>query len=311
MSKKLILITGANSGIGKAAALQLAEQGHRVILGCRNRDRGESALKEIEETTGKDSAELLVIDMSLQSSIRRAAEEVLKKFSGLDAVIHNAAAFDITQKKPVYTAEGVESVWATNHVGPVLLTELLLAALKKSGAGRIITVASKGLVMHPRLTVDFKNPEFRNRPFSVPKAYYQSKLAQVMYTYWLAENLAAAGITANCVRVTNVKIDLDNRYRNISKAARFVYALKSKGSITPEEMAKTYVRLAVSDEAAELTGKYIDKNQKEVSSSSWSMNKGNIDALMTLTRRYIDTGASSRKPGAGDKAPAAGNPHRA
>ena len=96
--------------------------------------------------------------------------------------MHNAADFDIARKAPRFSEDGIERVWATNHLGPVLLTELLLPALRRSPGGRILTVASRGLSLYPRLTVDLEDPEFRKRRFSVQKAYYQSKLAQVMYS---------------------------------------------------------------------------------------------------------------------------------
>jgi NAD(P)-dependent dehydrogenase (short-subunit alcohol dehydrogenase family) len=98
----------------------------------------------------------------------------------LDVLIHNAATFDIRQKERVLTEEGIEKVWATNHVGPVLLTDLLLPAVKRSEQGRIITISSKGLISYPFLRVDLADAEFARRKFSVQKAYYQSKLAQVM-----------------------------------------------------------------------------------------------------------------------------------
>ncbi|MDZ7836004.1 MAG: hypothetical protein U5K84_12450 [Alkalibacterium sp.] len=95
-------------------------------------------------------------------------------------------------------------------------------------------VASQGLMMHPFLKVDLEDPEFRDRKYSVAKAYHQSKLAQVMYTYWLAEQLEGTGITANCIRVTNVKIDIE-RYPDISDTMKKMYSVKSRFSISPEK----------------------------------------------------------------------------
>jgi NAD(P)-dependent dehydrogenase (short-subunit alcohol dehydrogenase family) len=141
------------------------------------------------------------------------------------------------------------------------------------------------LVLHPNLKVDLKDPEFKNRKFSVSKAYYQSKLAQVMYTYWLAEELKNTNITVNCIRVTNVKIDL-NRYPNLSALAKFAYSIKSKKSITPEAMAKTYTYLAVSDAVRNITGKYYDENNQFVQSSKYSYDKDEIEKVKRLTETY-------------------------
>lgn len=280
------LITGANSGVGKQAAIQLAKLGFRVFIGARDKKRGEQAVLEIKEKSNSSEIELLILDLSSQKSIQNASEDLHKQISHLDVLIHNAADFDIAQKHPKQSVDGIETIWATNHIGPILLSNLVLDLLKKSSQGRIITIASQGLVMHPKLQVDLSDPEFKKRKFSIPKAYYQSKLAQIMYSYWLAEELKETKITVNCIRVTNVKIDL-TRYPNISGLMKFLYFIKSRFSISPEEMAKTYVYLASSPELASTTGKYFSEKNKIVPSSSYSTNKDNIMKVMRLSLRYI------------------------
>jgi len=287
MSKKICVITGANSGIGKAAAVQINQAGYHVILACRNPSRGEAALKEIRDQTGSDALELMIVDLSLQSSIRQFVQDYQTKHESLDVLIHNAAAFDVTQKEKLITGEGVECIWATNHIGPVLLTDLLIEPLKLSQQGRVLTVSSKGLIVYPFLKVDLEDPEFKERKFSVQKAYYQSKLAQVMYTYWLADEMKETKLTANCIRVQNVKIDIDARYSTTSRIARSMYAIKSRFSISPEQMAETYTYLAVSDQVRETTGKYFDDPTHIVDSSKYSRNKENINQVMALTRKYL------------------------
>ena len=120
------LITGANSGIGKASAIQIAEKGYRVVMACRNRGRGEAALEEIKEQSGRDSVDLMIVDMSLQGSVRDLAKRYTNSYEALDVLIQIAAIFDITKKEKVLIEEGIESIWATNYLGPVLLTEHLL-----------------------------------------------------------------------------------------------------------------------------------------------------------------------------------------
>lgn len=283
---KTCLITGGNSGIGKEACAQIASKGYQVFVGARNKKRGEKAVKEIKEKSGSSDVKLLLVDLSSKESILQASEVLHKEIDHLDVVIHNAADFYISRKKAALSVDGVESIWATNHIGPVRLTNALLDLIQKSEQGRILTVSSKGLLVHPKLTIDLEDPEFKNRTFKVPKAYYQSKLAQVMYTYWLAEKLKNSKITANCIRVTNVKIDIE-RYPDISKFMKFMYSFKSKFSITSEEMAKTYTYLTTSDECKNLTGKHIDENNKEVTSSNYSKDKKNIEDLMKLTETYL------------------------
>lgn len=288
MTQKVCIITGGNSGIGKAAAIQIAQQGHKVIIACRDQQRGEAALADIRQQAGSDSVELMLVDMSLQASIRAFAQAFLAKHDVVDVLIHNAAAFDIRQKQIAFTEEGVEKVWATNHIGPVLLTDLLLAALKRSDQGRIITISSKGLVTYPFLKVNLGDPEFKERKFSVQKAYYQSKQAQVMYTYWLAKTLANTAVTANAIRVTNVQIDVDERYPNLPPLLRKMYAIKSRFAITPEVMAETYTYLALSPDLAQTSGKYFDDPSHIVNSSAYTHEWDNIEKVMAATRRYIN-----------------------
>ncbi len=296
MNKKICVITGANSGIGKAAAVQIAQAGGHVIMACRNQARGAAALREVRAQSGSEAVELMLVDMSLQSSIRAFAADFLARYDKLDVLIHNAAVFDVTQKQLVFTAEGRETIWATNHLGPVLLTDLLLEPLKRSEQGRVITISSKGLVMFPFLKVDLADPEFRRRKFSVTKAYYQSKLAQVMYTYWLAEKLGDTAVTANAIRVTNVKIDIDSRYPNVSRIGRFMYRIKSRFSISPEKMAETYTWLALSDEVSQVTGKYFDDPAHIVNSSKYSRDKENIAQVMQVTLDYLQAPAGDGSP---------------
>ena len=286
MIKKTCLITGGNSGIGKQAAIQLAQIGFQVIIGVRNLKRGENALAEIKEKSEKNDNELLQIDMSSKKSILKASQELKNKIEKLDVLIHNAADFDIARKQPEKSVDGIETIWATNHIGPIILTNSVMDLIKNSEQGRIITIASQGLVMHPKLSVDLKDPEFENRKLSVPNAYYQSKLAQVMYTYWLAEQLKDTAITVNCIRVTNVKVDI-NRYPDVSGFMRFLYSIKSRFSISAEDMAKTYTYLASSSDINLVTGKYFNEKNKTVTSSPYSMKKENIDAVIKLTLRYV------------------------
>jgi NAD(P)-dependent dehydrogenase (short-subunit alcohol dehydrogenase family) len=286
LKQKTCLITGGNSGIGKAAATALAQAGHRVIIGCRNRDRGMAAQNEIQHISNEERVDFLQVDMSSQTSIKSAANLLKTNYGNLDVLIHNAADFDLSRRSPVYTEDSIESVWATNHIGPVLLTNLLIDNIKSSAQGRVITVASQGLMLHPFLKIDFNDPEFRNRKFTVAKAYYQSKLAQVMYTYWLADFLKGTRVTANCIRVTNVKIDI-NRYPGLARTMKFFYSIKSSFSISPEAMGRTYVYLATSDDLQSITGRYFDENNRMVRSSRYSKSWENIEQLMEITTKYF------------------------
>jgi len=283
---KTCIITGGNSGIGKQAAIQIAKEGHKVIIAVRNEKRGEKAVNEIITHSENQNVSFELVDLSSQKSIKNFADRLNRNIEKIDILIHNAADFDISRKKAIYSEENIETIWASNHIGVVLMTSLLEKLLKNSEQARIITIASKGLVMHPNLKINFKNTEFKNSRYTVSKAYYQSKLAQIMYTYWLAEKYKKENITVNCIRVTNVKIDIE-KYPNLPKFMKKIYGFKSKFSISPEEMAKTYTHLALTENLKEITGKYFDENLKTVKSSKYSMDKNEIEKLMELTFNYI------------------------
>ena len=286
MDTKVCLITGANSGIGKEAAALIAQLNYKVIMACRNPEKGRKALQEIKKRSGNDKVELKIVDMSLQASIKNLAFELQSEYERIDVIIHNAAIFDISQKKPSQTTEGVESIWATNHIGPVLFDSLIMNLLKKSDNGRIITISSKGLLAMPNLKIRFDDLEFLNRKFSVVKAYYQSKLAQMMYTLWLAEELKDTNITVNSIRVPAVQIDI-SKYPNLPGFMKKMYQFKSKFSLSPLEMAATYQYLATSEDLNGVTGKYFNEKNKEVKFTKYQKNQPVIKQLMELTMKYM------------------------
>jgi NAD(P)-dependent dehydrogenase (short-subunit alcohol dehydrogenase family) len=285
LTGKVVVITGANSGIGKAAAVQLAETGAYVVMACRSLERGAIALDEVISRSGSESVELLQVDMSSQGSIQEFVKAFLHRHERLDVLIHNAANFDLTLKAPVLTAEGVETIFATNHVGVFLLTSLLLDVLKDSSPSRVITVASKGLVVYPNLDIELDNLN-GERDFSPQHAYYHSKLAQVMYTYDLAERLADTGVTVNCVRVGNVAV-ADDRQGNIPGFLKKLYALKKKMALSPERMARTDLYLAADPALEDVSGGYWDENNRQVKSNANSYRRETWERLWEATEELI------------------------
>jgi len=256
LTDKIIIVTGANSGIGKAASIQLAQTGAVVIMACRNAERGAQALEDVRKAADSSRVALMLVDMSSQASIRQFVEQFKAQYQRLDVLIHNAANFDHRQKKPVMTADGIENVFATNHLGPFLMTHLLLDRLKASAPSRVITVASKGLMTYPFLDIEFDNLNGEKK-FSMQHAYYHSKQAQVMYTFDLALRLEGTGITVNCVRVGNVAIP-DERLDHLPKWMLKMYEAKRKFALTPEKMAETYTWLAADPAVQTVTAGYWD-----------------------------------------------------
>lgn len=293
LDQKAIVITGANSGIGKAAAIQLASLGANVVMACRSLERGARAREEVCRAANSDRVELMQVDLASQESIRRFTDAFQSAHSRLDVLIHNAANFDLTLKRPVLTEDGVETIFATNHVGVFLMTHRLLDLLKASAPSRIMTVASKGLVTYPFLDIEFDNLNGERR-FSPQRAYYQSKLAQVMYTYDLAERLLGTGVTVNCVRVANVALP-DERITHLPVWQQKVYRLKRRMAIIPERQAETYVYLAADPAVAAITGGYWDENNRLVRSNRNSYNRATWKRLWEVTERLA--GLAETTPG--------------
>lgn len=283
LKHKTVLITGANSGIGKAAAVLFARLGAEVVMACRSTQRGEQALADVKRLSGSDSVTLMQVDLASQASIRAFAADFLTRRFRLDVLIHNAANFDHSLTRPTLTEDGVETIFAVNHLSVFLLTHLLLEQLKACAPSRIITVASKGLVLYPFLDIEFDNLN-GERKYSPQHAYYHSKLAQVMYTYDLAQRLQNSNITVNCVRVTNVAIP-DERLTHLPPLLRILYNLKRKASITPERQAETYVYLAADPAVGKITGGYWDENHRQVSSNKNSYNPETWRRLWQISQK--------------------------
>ena len=300
------IITGANAGIGKDAAVQLAQKGYQVTMACRNPERAEKARREVIDQSGSKSVEVMLCDTSSQRSIRSFCEAFARSHDSLDVLINNAAHFDVARKERESTDEGFDTVWATNHLGPFLLSMTLAPLLERSDGGRILNVTSKGLVLYPFLELDLEDPSLSRRKFSMQRSYYHSKLAVLVSTIDLAERLAPRSITVNAVRVTNVKIDVA-RYPDISELQKRLYAIKSRRSIEPAEMAETYIWLATSDEAKTWSGKHVDERRRVLKYRRYELRKDVRQALYELSMRSVGLAtpptARSPTPGSAPEAP--------
>ena len=285
LTNKTIIVTGANSGIGKAASVQLAQQGATVVMACRSAERGACALDEVRQAANSERVELLRVDMASQASVRQFAAEFSSRHQRLDVLIHNAANFDHSLTKPVLTDDGVETVFATNHVNIFLMTQLLLDRLKASAPSRIITVASQGLITYPFLDIEFDNLHGEKK-FSMQHAYYHAKQAQVMYTFDLAERLKGTGVTVNCVRVGNVAIP-DERLTHLPSFLLKMYEIKRKFALTPEKMAQTYLWLAADPVLETVTGGYWDAPDKPAKANQNAYNRETQKRLWKATDTLI------------------------
>jgi len=272
---KRVLITGGNSGIGYQAAKQLAEKGWSVTLFCRREEAAEQACEEIRQQTGNRHVDYILVDLSDMKSVRKAVEQYIQKEDVLDVLINNAADFDLSVKKPILTKDGLEKQFATNVVAPFLLSILLKGLLEKSESGRIINISSQGLMIYPFMKLDFENLAGQKR-YSPAKTYYQNKLALLMLSLYMRKHWK--GIKVQAIRVTNVKVDM-RRYNHLSAFMKNLYKIKSKLSISPEEMAKVYTALSTEDR---YEGFLYDEKCKEVKANAPAYEEEEQEKLYSL-----------------------------
>ena len=230
-------------GIGYQTAKQLAEKGWSVTLFCRRKEAAEQACGKIRQQTGNPHVNYILADLSDLESIKKAVEQYIQKEDALDVLINNAADFDLSVKKPILTREGLEKQFATNVVAPFLLSTLLKGLLEKSKSGRIINISSQGLMLYPFMKLDFENVAGQKH-YSPAKTYYQNKLALLMLSLHMRKHWK--DIKVQAIRVTNVKVDM-RRYDHLSAFMKNLYKIKSRFSISPEEMAKVYTALSTED----------------------------------------------------------------
>ncbi|MFO0595120.1 MAG: SDR family oxidoreductase [Myxococcaceae bacterium] len=250
---KTILLTGATSGIGYQSALQLAKQGHHVVMVGRDRAKTEKCVAEVKQATGNANIEFLLCDFASQASIRAMAAEALQKRPRIDVLINNAGTvFDQRQ----LTGDGIEATWATNHLGYFLLTNLLLERVVASAPARIVVVASTG---HYRGTMDLDDVGFEKGGYGIMKAYQRSKLGNVLMTRRLAKQLEGKGVTVNALHPGGVATSIWDGAPGWTQPILAV--LKRLVMITPEEGGQTLTYLATSSEVEGKTGLYFEKNR--------------------------------------------------
>ncbi len=247
MDGKVVLITGGTSGIGKAAALELAKMGAWVVVTGRNRERGEEALVDLKAKSGSEKIELMLTDLAVQAEVRRLVEEFEERHDRLDVLVNNAG---VIQSRRTETPDGIETTLAINHLAPFLLTNLLLDLLKKSAPSRIITVSS-GAERSGKIDFDDLQSEKRYRAFPV---YGMTKLANIMFTFELAGCLEGTGVTANCLHPGSVNTNFAENNRS---PFTLLFRAFKPFMRSPEKGADTVVYLAASPEVEGMSGKYL------------------------------------------------------
>ncbi|XP_072165395.1 retinol dehydrogenase 13-like [Diadema setosum] len=249
---KVFIITGANSGIGKETAMELAKRGGTVILACRDMKKAEKARKEIILGSGNVNVKAMELDLASFGSIRRFAEKVKSDESNLHVLINNAGLMRCPKWK---TEDGLEMQMGVNHIGHFLLTNLLLDKLKASAPSRIINVSS---IAHKVGQIHLEDLNSEER-YNSAEAYANSKLANVLFTKELSKRLQGTGVTANVLHPGVVKTNI-GRHTGMHQSG---FSMMVLGPIfwlfvkTPKQGAQTSIYCAIEEELETVSGQYF------------------------------------------------------
>ncbi|XP_071947506.1 retinol dehydrogenase 14-like [Antedon mediterranea] len=259
MKGKTVIITGANSGIGKETARDLARRGAKVILACRSLSKAQVASNDIRATTKSEEVYVKQLDISSLFSVRRFVEEIKREETRLDVLINNAGISAPSEQS--ITEEGLELTFATNHLGHFLLTNLLLDLLKKSAPSRIVIVAATAYRFGEASEFEFMSGYPNVEEYGPLGAMYcHSKLANVMFSLELAKRLEGTNVTVNCLHPGIVNTEFYNNsskyLQNFGFFSRFVFK-------SPTEGAQTSIHLAVSEDVDGVTGRFFSDCREE------------------------------------------------
>ena len=276
MKNKIVLITGASSGIGWETALALARQEAEVLVICRNSEQGKAVVTQLRQQTGNLSTDFLVADLADLQTVSNAAEDFKSRYNRLDVLINNAGVLYMNRSE---TANGHESHFGINYLSHFLLTRLLLPELENSAEARVINVSSDA---HAWSKLDLNNLELK-RHFKPLTAYAWSKLEQVYFTYELARRLKGSTVSANALHPGFVSTGIA-RTNFLTNA---VFQVLAKPFIlTPEQGAATTIFLASDPKLAGISGKFFEKS-KPVNSSSASYDTETARKLWELSEEML------------------------
>ena len=246
MDKQVCVITGSNSGIGKVTALQMAKQGYEVVMLVRNSEKSARAFEDIIRESRSLSVRMEYVDLSSVKSIMEVVEKIKSKYIQIDVLINNAGVYKRTYH---VNEEGIEMTLAVNYLAPYIITTQLLPQLKKANGARIINVGSE---MHKQGEA-LMGTDFGMQKFSGWKAYANSKLLLLYFTYELGLRLEGSGVTVNCVHPGFINTTIFRDYPD------WLGQVVGWFIDTPEEGAEGTIFLATDDYVKDIQGKYFKK----------------------------------------------------
>jgi NAD(P)-dependent dehydrogenase (short-subunit alcohol dehydrogenase family) len=280
LADKEVVITGGTDGIGKVAAAALAKAGASVTIVGRDSAKGETVVRELKAQAGHDRVGFVRGDLSAQKGVRTAAAGLKERLKRIDVLLNNAGAF--FQRREL-SEDGIERTFALNHLGYFLMTDLLMDRLKASAPARIVNVASAAHVGGKLDLADLQN----EKNYSGWRAYQQSKLANIYFTYELARKIEGSGVTANCLHPGFVATRFGNNNGGWLSAVFGV--AKSLLAKSETDGAKTSIHLAGSPEVAGISGKYFDEC-KAVHSSPVSYDENTARELWRISEKMTGIG---------------------
>lgn len=252
---KTCVVTGANSGIGFVTARELARMGAKTILVCRNQSKGGIARDSIKKATGNESVESVIADLASFDSVRKLAQGLQQSYQKIHVLVNNAG---LIIGKRVLTEDGLETTFQVNYASHFLLTYLLLITMKESAPSRIVNVSSAA---HFSGHMDFDDLQ-EEKGYGAMKSYCQSKLAQVLFTYELADRLKGTGVTVNCVHPGAVRTSWGDEAGAFGIGIRIARPFM----LSPDRGAQTTLYVATSPDLANISGKYFAKKREAKSS---------------------------------------------
>ncbi|XP_039263314.2 retinol dehydrogenase 12-like [Styela clava] len=284
LTNKTVLITGANSGLGYETALDLAKREARIIIACRDANKANAAKSEIEIATGSQKIITKSLDLASFDSIRTFAKDINQTETRLDILVNNAGVMKLPQGM---TSDGFEMHFGVNHLGPFLLTNLLLDLITKNGNGRIVNLSS---IAHLLGVLHWNDLNWRNKEYSPMGAYNASKLMNVLFTKELSRRVQGTGVTVNAVHPGVVRTNL-NRTGGQDKSVygRLTDFVFNQQLFTRDQKhgAQTSIYCAIAPELDGITGKYFSDCRRMF--TKWpTTGKKNCERLWELSEELTE-----------------------
>lgn len=278
MRDKIVLITGATAGIGKATAIGLAKKGANIVIVGRNAAKAQKAIDEIKQESGNGDIHFLTADLSSIKSVKQLVEDFKANYTHLDVLINNAGAVFNQLEKSV---DGIEMQIATNHIAPFVLTNGLLDMLKAAPQGRIVNVASNAHYLYKSINWD---DIYMSKGYDGLKMYAQTKLFNVLFTIEMVERLKGSKVTVNALHPGFVRTEIGNKHGGLFY--KIMWTLGTAFAISVEKGAATSIYLASSPDVANENGKYW-ANCKHKWQSYYSQTEGLKEKLWAETEKLV------------------------